>query len=199
MNLIRLVCAGLCALPVLGAMHTPGQECPPTERGPAASAEKLKPARLAGRYNLTLISLWPLREDSIAAGLLELWIDTVTPPPPPPASSQPESIPPPLYPRPTLIGATDAPTWRLKAFSRVRPDSREPNAPGFRLIDTVLVLGACPDQEYCEDRHSTDFVITAVNKWGFRGFWALRPSSYPPVGVDSAGWPSGYFCAARLK
>jgi hypothetical protein len=164
----------------------------------AVALQGLTPERLAGHYELTLVSTWPARsEDTVATGSLDLWIDSV-PPPPLPDSAEPRSpsiVPP--YPRPSLIGATDAPVWRLGALSRIRPDSRDPVGPGFRLIDTLLVIGACPDRVACEERHSTDLVITSLSPYEVRGRWALRPSAYPPPGVDSAGYPRGYFCAAR--
>lgn len=147
-----------------------------------------------------MVSTWPARsEDTIAVGGLDLWIDSTPPLPMADSAAQgaPGIVPP--YPRPSLIGATDAPIWRLGAYSRIRPDSRDPVGPGFRLVDTLLVIGACPDRVACEERHSTDLVITHVDAEGFGGRWALRPSAYPPPGVDSAGYPRGYFCAERRK
>lgn len=195
----RIASAALLGL--LFARNLPEQDwavpCPATKPDSVVAVSGLKPARLAGRYELTMVSTWPAREDSIATGTMDLWLDTV--PATPPAVSLPDTqrIPVPPYPRPTLIGATSAATWRLGALSRVRPDSREPNAPGLRLIDTSLVLGACPDQLFCEERHTTDLIITRVRRSTLRGYWALRPSAYPPAGVDSAGYPRGYFCANR--
>lgn len=172
--------------------------CPATLPDSAVAVYGIKPERLAGHYDLTLISTWPSREDTIAVGTMDLWVDTVNPAPPAVALPDTQRIPVPPYPRPSLIGATTAATWRLGALSRVRPDSRTVNAPGLRLIDTSLVLGACPDQLYCEERHTTDLVITSLRRSRMRGYWALRPSAYPPAGVDSAsGYPRGYFCAVR--
>ncbi len=172
--------------------------CPVIAPDSAVAVSGIKPARLAGHYDLTLVSIWPAREDTIATGSMDLWVDTVTPSPPAVALPDTQRIPVPPYPRPTLIGATSAATWRLGALSRVRPDSRETNAPGLRFIDTALVLGACPDQLFCEERHTTDLVITSIRRSSIRGYWALRPSAYPPAGVDSsAGYPRGYFCAVR--
>lgn len=170
---------------------------------PDSTARALQPLaieRLAGHYKLMLVSTWPARnEDTIATGTLDLWIDSAPPAPLPDSESQraPSVVPP--YPRPSLIGATEAPVWRLGALSRIRPDSRDPIAPGFRLIDTLLVIGACPDRVACEERHSTDLVITHLDAEEFRGRWSLRPSAYPPPGVDSAGYPKGYFCAERRR
>ena len=201
MTSARLALAALFALPATGPGATAAQpdSCPPTAPTPAVPSAEVRPGRLAGRYTLTLVSTWPLRQDTIASGVLELWIDTLPPPTEAPLPPGVPQIPAPPYPRPSLIGATTAPTWRLKALSRVRPDSREAGAPGLRLIDTAFVLGACPDRAYCEDRPTTDLVITVLTRSGFRGYWALRPSAYPPAGVDSAGWPRGYFCAVRSR
>jgi hypothetical protein len=183
-------------------VRTPDQNgpppCPPTKPDSATIAVSgIKPARLAGRYILTMVSTWPAREDTVATGAMDLWVDTVAAVPPAVTLPDTQRIPVPPYPRPSLIGATSAATWRLGALSRVRPDSREPNAPGLRLIDTSLVLGACPDQLFCEERHTTDLIITSVRRSRVRGYWALRPSAYPPAGVDTAGYPHGYFCAVR--
>lgn len=200
-----MLSARVATLALLGSLlaHNPIDQsaappCPLIRPDSSVAVSGIKPARLAGRYDLTMVSTWPAREDTIATGTMDLWVDTAEAPPPAVPLPDTLRIPVPPYPRPSLIGATAAATWRLGALSRVRPDSREPNAPGLRLIDTSLVLGACPDQLFCEERHTTDLIITSVRRSGFRGYWALRPSAYPPAGVDSlTGYPRGYFCAIR--
>lgn len=176
-----------------------GEPCLPPDTTAKALAQ-FQPRQLAGHYALSLVSTWVARsKDTLATGTLDLWIDSIEPPPDPDSAALPRTALVPPYPRPTLIGATDAPIWRLQALSRIRPDSRDPTAPGFRLIDTMLVIGACPDRVACEERHSTDLVITTLDATGFRGRWALRPSAYPPPGVETAGSPHGYFCANRVR
>ncbi len=176
-----------------------GEPCLPPDSTAEALAQ-FEPVQLAGHYALAMVSTWVGRsEDTLATGTLDLWIDSTGPAPAADSALTPRTAMVPPYPRPSLIGATDAPIWRLLALSRIRPDSRDPAAPGFRLIDTLLVVGACPDRVACEERHSTDLVITALDAGGFRGRWALRPSAYPPPGVDTAGYPHGYFCADRRR
>lgn len=176
-----------------------GEPCLPPDSMAQALAQ-FEPRQLAGHYALSMVSTWVARsDDTLATGTLDLWIDSTEPAPNPDSAALPRTAVMPAYPQPSLIGATDAPIWRLLALSRIRPDSRDPAAPGFRLIDTLLVIGACPDRVACEERHSTALVLTALDASGFRGRWALRPSAYPPPGVGTAGYPHGYFCAERRR
>lgn len=163
----------------------------------AVKPAALDPARLAGRYDLTVIATKSGRRDSMVVGEMVLSLDSTPMPTAPPGSRYP--LLGTFYPRPSLIGMTTAPVKRVGVSTSTEPGALRPGDPGIRLVESSLRFGACPEGSTCEPWQQTDLIITQVDAQGVRGRWRMGEREDQYLRSDQPELPSGYFCAVRTR
>ena len=140
-----------------------------------------QPAVLKGDFKLTVIATVSGSSDTVASGLLSLWLtpDSL-------ASIQPAAV----------IGSTDLDFARFGRLNTAySPASKDIEQPGVQLNydgqRASFTVGAASSTRRRWRDAGIAFYVEEINRNGFRGRWREGTSSTRPA--------QGYFCASRLR